>query len=129
MKELTQKKVIDIRKVDKGNLILIINFEERRKLEEMNITKIAKLCESQSSNWEENRKYIDEKMTRLFELDFINRSELTAVTGILPGGANGKLKKNDGTRKDTRAIDSNEYFVKQPTPYVYPLLKAHKLIS
>ena len=24
-------------------------------------------------------------------------------------------------------LDSNEYFVKQPTPYVYPLLKAHKL--
>ena len=37
------------------------------------------------------------------------------------------MRKNDGTRKDTRAIDSNEFFVKQPTPYIYPLLKAHKL--
>ena len=29
---------------------------------------------------------------------------------------------------DTRAIDANEFFAKQDTPYIYPLLKAHKLI-
>ena len=66
-------------------------------------------------------------MTELYDLDFVNRNELTAVTGILPGGAKGTLKNQDGSRKDTRAIDSNECFVQQPTPYVYPLLKAHKL--
>ena len=127
LKSLTQRKVIDIRKVDKGNLILIIDFAERRKIEELNITKIAKLCEEQSSNWLDNRKFIDEKMTQLYEIDFIHRNELITVTGILPGGVSGKLKKGDGTRKDTRVIDTNEYFAKQPTPYVYPLLKAHKL--
>ena len=74
-----------------------------------------------------NRKFIDGKMLELFDLNFIERNELIAVTGILPGGANGVLKNKDGSRKDTRAIDSNECFVKQPTPYVYPLLKAHKL--
>ena len=62
-------------------------------------------------------------MTELYDLDFVNRNELTAVTGILPGGAKGTLKNQDGSRKDTRAIDSNECFVQQPTPYVYPLLK------
>ena len=66
-------------------------------------------------------------MTRLYDVKFIDRGELTAVTGVLPGGVSGKLKKKDGTRKDTHAIDSNEYFAKQSTPYVYPLLKAHKL--
>ena len=65
LKSLTQRKVIDIRKVDKGNLILITDFAERRKIEELNITKIAKLCEEQSSNWLDNRKFIDEKMNRL----------------------------------------------------------------
>ena len=31
--------------------------------------------------------------------------------------------------KYTTAIDSNELFVKQRTPYVYPLVKMHKLPS
>ena len=66
--------------------------------------------------------------TKLFDLDFIDRKEHTAVTGILPGGVSGKLKHpNTNLRKDTRAIDSNELFTQQTTPYVYPLLKAHKL--
>ena len=106
---------------------LIIDFSERKKIEEINISKIAKICTKQSSNWEQNREFIDAKMIELYELDFISRNELTAVTGILPGGTKGNLKNKDGTRKDTRAIDSNECFVQQSTPYVYPLLKAHKL--
>ena len=44
-------------------------------------------------------------MTRLYDVKFIDRGELTAVTGVLPGGVSGKLKKKDGTRKDTHAID------------------------
>ena len=127
LKLLTQQKVIDIRKVDKANTILVINFEERRKIEEINISKIAKLCNNQSSNWQDNRKFIEDKMRKLYKEKSIDRKELTAVTGILPGGVNGKLKKKDGTRKDTHAIDINKYFAKQVTPYVYPLLKAHKL--
>ena len=127
LKQLVKDKIIDVRKVDKGNLILIINFEERVKLERMNISKIAQRCDDQSSNWQENRTFVDQKMTRLFELEFLDRNELVAVTRVLPGGVNGNLKKRDGSRKDTRAIDSNEFFVKQQTPYIYPLLKAHKL--
>ena len=127
LSELTKQKVIDIRKVDKGNLILIIDFSQRLKIEEMNISKIAKVCEVQSSKWLENRKFIEHQMSRLFELDFIDRNELASVTGLLPGGVSGKLKKKDGSRKYTHAIDSNEFFVKQQTPYIYPLLKAHKL--
>ena len=42
-------------------------------------------------------------------------------------GVTGKLKTESGELKFTRAINSNELFSKQPTPYVYPLLKAHKL--
>ena len=80
-------------------MILIIDFSERKKIEEINISKIAKICTKQSSNWEQNREFIDAKMIELYELDFISRNELTAVTGILPGGANGNLKNKDGTRK------------------------------
>ena len=127
LKVLTKEKKIDIRKVDKGNTILVIDFDERTKIEEMNISKISKLCSNQKSNWEENRKFVENKMVDLFNKKFIDRNELTAVTGVLPGGVSGKLTKRDGTRKDTHAIDYNEYFAKQLTPYVYPLLKAHKL--
>ena len=128
LKEMTKQKVIDIRKVDKGNIILIIDFTERLKIEELNITKIAKLCSIQESNWKENRSFIDEKMTKSYDNEFIDQKELTAVTGILPGGVSGELVNNKtGQRKDTRAIDSNELFTEQSTPYVYPLLKAHKL--
>ena len=45
-------------------------------------------------------------MSRLFELDFIDRNELASVTGLLPGRVSGKLKKKDGSRKYTNAIDS-----------------------
>ena len=93
----------------------------------MNISKIASVCDNQISNWQENRKFIEEKMRSLCNLDFISREELAAVTGVLAGGANGKLKMNNGDIKFTRALDSNELFSEQRTPYVYPLLKAHKL--
>ena len=67
-------------------------------------------------------------MTKLYDNEFIDQKELTAVTGILPGGVSGELvNSKTGQRKDTRAIDSNELFTEQSTPYVYPLLKAHKL--
>ena len=66
-------------------------------------------------------------MKFIFENKFISKQELTAVTGILAGGANGKLKTENGELKFTRATNSNELFSQQPTPYVYPLLKAHKL--
>ena len=66
-------------------------------------------------------------MKVLFEKGFILKQELTAVTGILAGGAKGNCKNHDGTLKFTRAINSNELFSKECTPYVYPLLKAHKL--
>ena len=75
-------RVINIRKVDKGDLILIIDFEQRKIIEEMNITKIAELCPNQSSNWEENRRFVDHKMTELYELDFvINESSIFLPVG------------------------------------------------
>ena len=127
LRNLVKTKQIDIRKVDKGQIILVIDYSERKKIEELNISKIASICDDQVSNWQENRRFVEEKMKCLFNLDFISRDELAAVTGILAGGANGKLKMDNGDTKFTRALDSNELFSEQRTPYVYPLLKAHKL--
>jgi hypothetical protein len=127
LKTLVNTRQIDIRKVDKGQTILIIDYTERKKIEEMNISKIASICADQSSNWQENRRFVEEKMKALFNLKFVSREELAAVTGVLAGGANGKLTTETGETKFTRALDSNELFSEQRTPYVYPLLKAHKL--
>ena len=127
LKTLVQNKDIDIRKVDKGQLILIIDYSQRRKIEESNINQIAELCLSQESNWQENRKFVEEHMKKLYHMKFISRDELIAVTGLLPGGANGQLKTKTGGTKFTHATDSNELFSQQRTPYVYPLLKAHKI--
>jgi hypothetical protein len=127
LKTLVQEKKIDIRKVDKGQLILVIDYAERKKIEEKNISDIAVICEDQSSNWTKNREFVDKEMKKLYHSKFIAREELIAVTGLLPGGADGKLKTNSGGVKFTRATDSNELFAQQRTPYVYPLLKAHKL--
>ena len=66
-------------------------------------------------------------MRKLFVSKFITGSELTGVTGLLAGGVSGTLKNRDGSIKYTKAIDSNELFSKQKTPYVYPLFKAHKI--
>ena len=108
-------------------MILIIDFEQRKKLEQKNISKIAELCESQTSNWMENKTFVEEKMKELYDLKFVDKKELTAVTGLLPGGVKGDLKNNDGSLKFTRAIDANEYFSRQNTPYIYLLLMGHKL--
>ena len=70
-------------------------------MEERNIIKIAKLCSIQESNWKENRSFIDEEMTKLYENEFNYQKELTAVTDILPGGVSGELvKRKTGQRKD-----------------------------
>ena len=66
-------------------------------------------------------------MVSLYHEHFISKEETVAVTGLIPGGKCGKLKNRDGTIKFTRAIDSNELFVKQSVPYVYPLFKVHKI--
>ena len=47
LKQLVKDETINIRIVDKGNLILNIDFEERLKLERTNINKIAKRCDDQ----------------------------------------------------------------------------------
>jgi len=128
LRQLVIDKIIDIRKVDKGDTILVINFEERKKIEDANISKVAALCDKQESNGVENRLFVEQKMKELYELKFIEGKELTAVTGLLPGGVNGKLiHREDGSLKYTHVLDTNEYFARQGTPYVYPLLKAHKL--
>ena len=44
-------KILDIRKVDKGQKILIIDFEQKLKAEELGIKSIARICENQISNW------------------------------------------------------------------------------
>ena len=71
-------KIIDISKVDKGNLVLIIDFEQRVKLEEINVSKIAQnVCPAQSSNWQ--KMHIDDAiMIELFDMNFIDRNALVA---------------------------------------------------
>ena len=127
LKKLVKDKKIDIRKVDKGQIILIIDYEQRLKIEEKNILGIAERCPTQQSNWKENREYVEKEMKKLYFMNLISRDELGAVTGRLAGGADGKLKTQSGGIKFTRATDSNELFSQQKTPYIYPLLKAHKL--
>ena len=95
---------------------MVIDYEQRKKIEELNISKIGELCANQKSNWEGNRKFIESEMKKLYFHKFVTREELIAVTGLLPGGANGKLKTNSGGVKFTRATDSNELFAQQRTP-------------
>ena len=40
----------------------------------------------------------------------MGKNELTAVTGLLAGGANGKLRNGDGSLKFTRVIANAELF-------------------
>ena len=127
LKKLVKDRLIDIRKVDKGQLILIVDFNQRLKTEQLNITKIASLCPTQASNWLENKEYSENTMKLLFRENFIDKSELTAITGLLAGGVNGKLKNEDGSLKFTRIISNAELFTKQSTPYIYPSFKVHKL--
>ena len=127
IKKMVKDKVLDIRKVDKGQTILVIDYNQRIEAERSSISTIATYCEEQASNWEDNKTFVEEIMKKLFTYKFITGDELAAVTGLLAGGKNGKLKMKDGTVKYTRAIDSNELFVKQKTPYIYPLFKLHKV--
>ena len=83
LKTLVKTQQIDIRKVDKGQMILVIDYTERKKIEEMNISKIASVCVNQSSNWQENRRFVEEKVKALFNLEFVSKEELAAVTGVL----------------------------------------------
>ena len=85
LKKLVVDKKIDIRKVDKGQRILIIDYDQRIKAEELTISTISKICE--------------EKMKELYHSKFIGANELVCVTGILAGGKSGKLKNNNGTMK------------------------------
>ena len=59
LKKLVADKVIDIRKVDKGQIILVIDHSERIKTEQLNIEQIAIPCEIQESNWQDNRTFVE----------------------------------------------------------------------
>ena len=122
---LVKEKKTDIGKVDKGDMIVIIHFEQQKIVEQKYIDKIAELCAVQKYNWLENKSFVENYFKQLFEAMFIDRKEIISVTGLLPGGVTWDLKNNDGTIKYTRTIDTNECFTKQRTPYIYPLLKAH----
>ena len=127
LRTMVKENVIDIRKVDKGQLILIVDYAQRKLVEEHGIKSIARLCDVQESNWKLNRDFTEDKFRELYYLGFITSDELTAVTGLLAGGKNGKLKNRDGTLKFTQALSNKELFYRQCTPYIYPLFKAHKL--
>ena len=108
-------------------MILIIDYKQRILAEKLKISKIADLSQFQISNWEENKSFVECSFKKLYLNKFISKEELAAVTSLLAGGANGKLKTKDNYMKFTRTLPNNELFAKQSTPYVYPLFKAHKL--
>ena len=93
----------------------------------MNISAISSLCENHTSNWQEDIEFSDKLMKGLWKSKVVSDRELTAVTGLLAGGRNGKLKNKDGSVKFSRVINNSELFPKQSTPYVYPLFKVHTL--
>ena len=127
LKKLVNDKVIDIRKVDKGQVILIIDYEQRIAAERENIGKIASLCLNQKSNWKENKLFVEESLKKLFCEQFISKNELIAVTGLIAGGSSGKLKNRNGSMKFTHLLSQKELFAQQKIPYVYPYFKAHKV--
>ena len=127
LKKLVNDKVIDIRKVDKGQVILIIDYEQRIAAESENIAKIASLCPEQKSNWKENKLYVEESMKILYCKQFLTKNEMVAVTGLIPGGSSGKLKNKNGSMKFTHMLSQKELFAQQKIPYVYPYFKAHKV--
>ena len=102
-------------------------YTERIKAEAKSINKIAELVPDQRLNWKDNREFVETMMKKLYLVNFITRQELTAVTGLLPGGVSGTLLNQDGSLKFTRIKENNELFAKQSTPYVYPLFKLHKV--
>jgi len=125
--ELVYNHIVDIRKVDKGQVILVIDYLQRKKAEEINIGKIANLSDIQSPNWKDNKGFVETIMKELYSKKFISKSELTAVTGLLAGGKDGSYRNDDGSIKYTRVISNSELFCRQRTPYVYPLFKVHKM--
>ena len=127
LRTMVKENVIDIRKVDKGQLILVVEYAQRKLVEEQSINSIATLCDVQQSNWQMNKDYAEDKLKELFHLGFITSDELAAITGLLAGGKTAKLKNKNGSIKFTQALSNKELFCKQSTPYVYPLFKAHKL--
>ena len=127
LKKMVREKKIDVRKVDKGQMIMVIDYEQRVKAETLRIEEIATPTEDQRPNWKENKEFVEGKMKELYRIGFITGQELTAVTGLLPGGACCTLTNNDGSMKYTRIKENNELFANQSTPYVYPLFKLHKL--
>ena len=96
--------------MDKGQIILVIDYLQRIKAEETSIGKIASLSDIQSSNWEENRDFVECVMKTLNSSKFISNNELTAVTGLLAGGKNGQLKNADGSIKYTHILSTRELF-------------------
>ena len=125
--KLVKRKEIDVRKVDKGQVILVVDYTERIKVEASSINEIAEEVPDQRPNWKENREFVETMMKRLFAANFIDGKELTSVTGLLAGGVSGDLLNPDGSLKFTRIKENNELFAKQSTPYVYPLFKLHKM--
>ena len=113
LKDLVRNKVIDIRKVDKGELMLVTDYNQSLLTEELNISKIAILSEPQCSNWKENKDFVEFKLKQLYNEKFISKEELVSVMGLLAGGVNGKLKNNDRSIKFTRIINNTELFAKQ----------------
>ena len=83
-------------------MILVIDYDQRVKAETLNITEIATRTGNEQSNWKENKEFVETKMKELCRTRFISGKELTAVTGLLPGGASGKLRDHNGSMKFTR---------------------------
>ena len=108
LNELVREKKIDIRKVDKGQMIMVIDYDQRIKAETLRIEEIASPTEDQQPNWKENKEFVEVKMRELYRVGFISNRELTAVTGLLPGGVCGTLINNDGSMKFTRIKENNE---------------------
>ena len=111
--KLVKRKEIDVRKVDKGQVILVVDYTERIKVEASSINEIAEEVPDQRPNWKENREFVETMMKRLFAANFIDGNELTSVTGLLAGGVSGDLLNPDGSLKFTRIKENNELFVKQ----------------
>ena len=70
-----RENVIDIRKVDKRQMVLVIDYSQRELIEENNIYMITSVCDEQLSKWEQNR-------------DFLKKSSNYCMVLSLPLGMN-----------------------------------------
>ena len=122
LKKLVSDKVIDIRKVDKGQAILITDYSQRIAAEKENIAKIASLCEVQESNWKDNKLFVEEIMKKLYHERFVCKNKLATVTGLLAGGSSGKLKDKNGL-KFTHLLSQKELFCRTKNTLCIPLLE------